>query len=92
MENSTENDFFSHSIIHIRPLEGEVIVMHEKLILAVGGPYGSTINDKISVKYSEFFYAMKEKLIGKDIKNKSSDVLIYPQSTTKLLIFITFYI
>jgi len=48
----------------------EVIVTHEKLILAVAGPYGSTINDKISVKYSEFLDAMKEKLIGKDIKYK----------------------
>ena len=70
----------------------EVIVTHEKLILAVGGPYGSTINNKISVKYSEFLGAMKGKLSSKDIKNKNSDVLIYPQSITKLLIFITFYI
>jgi len=48
----------------------EVIVTHEKLILYVGGPWPATINDKISVKYSEFLENMKSKLIGRGIKYK----------------------
>ena len=46
----------------------EVVVTHEKLILAVGGPFPSTINDKISVKYSEFMAALKSKVIASNIK------------------------
>jgi hypothetical protein len=48
----------------------EVVVTHEKLILLVSGPFHATINDKISVKYSEFVNAMKEGVIASDVKYK----------------------
>ena len=48
----------------------EAVVTHERLVCAVGGFFGATISDKISVKYSEYVEAVKQKVIGPDIKYK----------------------
>ena len=48
----------------------EVIVTHEKLILAVGGPWAATINDKISVRYSQFMQLVRSRKIAENVKYK----------------------
>ena len=48
----------------------EVVVTHEKLACAVGGFFGATISDKISVKYSEYVEALRQKVIATDVKYK----------------------
>ena len=48
----------------------EAVVTHERLVCAVGGFFGATISDRISVKYSEYVDAVRQKAIGPDIKYK----------------------
>ena len=47
-----------------------VIVTHFKEVIAVEGSYFGTINDKISVKYSEFIDSLRDRKIYKDVSYK----------------------
>ena len=49
------------------------VVTHFKKVVAVEGSYYSTINDKISVKYSDYVNALEMQQIYKDVSYKISD-------------------
>jgi hypothetical protein len=48
----------------------EVVVDHNRFVLSVQGPYYATINDKNSVKYSEFLDAMRNENFIQDVAYK----------------------